>query len=59
MLLYVVRLAQICNVDLSEAVLAKIEQNSRKYPADVFRGKWMKYTEYPQNQAEKEEDSAK
>ncbi|XP_075251262.1 dCTP pyrophosphatase 1-like [Convolutriloba macropyga] len=45
-LLYLVRLAQVCKVDLSEAVKAKIEKNSKKYPADLVRGKWAKYTEY-------------
>jgi NTP pyrophosphatase (non-canonical NTP hydrolase) len=42
-LLYLVRLADKLGVDLNAAAYAKIEQNSRKYPADKARGRMVKY----------------
>ena len=45
-LIYLVRLANVCHVDLPAAVLRKMEQNERKYPADKVRGSSKKYTEY-------------
>ena len=45
-LLYLVRLADVCDVDLGAAVLAKLEKNGAKYPADLVRGSSAKYTEY-------------
>jgi dCTP diphosphatase len=45
-LLYLVRLADRCDVDLSAAVQAKIDLNAAKYPADKVRGSSKKYTEY-------------
>ena len=45
-LLYLVRLADVCEVDLGAAVLAKLEKNGAKYPAELVRGSSAKYTEY-------------
>ena len=45
-LCYLVRLADVCKVDLSSAVLGKIEKNAEKYPADKVRGSSAKYTAY-------------
>lgn len=45
-LLYLVRLADVCHIDLSAAVRAKIEKNARKYPVDQARGSSAKYTAY-------------
>lgn len=45
-LIYLVRLADKCNIDLPSAVLRKIEINKRKYPADQVMGSSKKYTEY-------------
>jgi dCTP diphosphatase len=45
-LLYVVRLADRCGVDLDAAVLAKLVQNRAKYPADKCKGSAAKYTAY-------------
>jgi dCTP diphosphatase len=45
-LLYLIRLADVCGIDLSEAVLAKIARNAAKYPADKARGSSAKYTAY-------------
>ena len=45
-LLYLVRLADKCDVDLAEAVLKKIEKNATKYPAGLVKGSSAKYTAY-------------
>ncbi|KAF0725614.1 hypothetical protein Ae201684_015947 [Aphanomyces euteiches] len=42
-LIYLIRLADRCNVDLPTAALRKIEKNAVKYPA---KGSSKKYTEY-------------
>ncbi|XP_031557340.1 dCTP pyrophosphatase 1-like [Actinia tenebrosa] len=47
-LIYLVRLAEKCHVDLPKEVLAKISLNEQKYPADMVRGSSKKYTEYKQ-----------
>lgn len=36
-------------IDLIDAVKRKIDQNSKKYPADTVRGSAKKYNEYPEN----------
>ena len=46
-LIYLVRLADRCHIDLSEAVLDKFEVNKQKYPVDRVKGSSKKYTEYP------------
>lgn len=43
--LYLVRLADILNIDLIQAANRKIEANSRKYPVEKARGSAKKYTE--------------
>ena len=45
-LIYLVRLADKCRIDLPSAVLRKIEINRQKYPADQVMGSSKKYTEY-------------
>ena len=45
-LLYLVRLADKCDVDLAEAVVKKIEKNAAKYPAGLVKGSSAKYTAY-------------
>ncbi|XP_041038127.1 glutamyl-tRNA(Gln) amidotransferase subunit B, mitochondrial [Carcharodon carcharias] len=45
-LIYLVRLAEKCRIDLPRAVLRKVELNGQKYPADLVRGSAKKYTEY-------------
>lgn len=45
-LIYLVRLAEKCHVDLPKEVVAKIALNSKKYPADLVKGSSKKYTEY-------------
>lgn len=44
-LIYALMLADRLGVDPVEAIAAKLEQNSQKYPADKARGKSDKYTE--------------
>lgn len=45
-LVYLVRLAEKCHVDLPKEVVAKIALNDKKYPADLVKGSSKKYTEY-------------
>lgn len=45
-LVYLVRLADRCQVDLPAAVLRKVELNRLKYPASKVYGKSDKYTAY-------------
>ena len=45
-LLYLCRLADVLDIDLQEAAVAKLKRNAEKYPADQVRGKSGKYTEY-------------
>lgn len=45
-LVYLVRLADRCEIDLPSAVLRKIEKNAEKYPASRAYGKSEKYTAY-------------
>ncbi len=42
-MIYLVRLADKLNVDIEEAVLAKIERNGEKYPVDLAKGNATKY----------------
>ena len=45
-LLYVLRLADKCGIDIAEATEKKLAKNARKYPADRVRGSAKKYSEY-------------
>ena len=45
-LLYTIRMADRCGVDLFAAAKRKIIRNGEKYPADVVRGSSKKYNEY-------------
>lgn len=42
----VLRFAQMNNIDLSTALVNKVEKNNKKYPAEIVRGKNKKYNEY-------------
>jgi dCTP diphosphatase len=44
--LYLVRLSDLCGVDLGAAVLRKLDKNRAKYPAERCRGSSAKYTAY-------------
>ncbi|KAG7386336.1 dCTP pyrophosphatase 1 [Phytophthora pseudosyringae] len=45
-LIYLVRLADKCDVNLPAALNDKIAKNARKYPADLVKGSSKKYNEY-------------
>ncbi|KAF8689590.1 hypothetical protein HU200_041766 [Digitaria exilis] len=45
-LLYLVRLSDMCGVDLGKAALRKMEINARKYPVDQCKGSSKKHTHY-------------
>ena len=45
-MIYLVELAEKLGIDPVEAAKAKLEVNSKKYPATLVRGKASKYTEY-------------
>lgn len=44
--LYLIRLADILNVDLTQAAVQKIRLNAKKYPVSKARGSSRKYTEF-------------
>jgi NTP pyrophosphatase (non-canonical NTP hydrolase) len=43
---YLLRIAEVCGIDLLAATHAKIDLNAKKYPADKARGSNAKYTKY-------------
>ena len=43
---YLLRIAEVCEIDLIDAVNKKIELNEKKYPIDKAKGSNAKYTEY-------------
>ena len=47
-LIYLIRLADILDMDLLDAATAKIEINARKYPVDKARGHANKYSSLPE-----------
>ncbi|KJE95385.1 RS21-C6 protein [Capsaspora owczarzaki ATCC 30864] len=44
-LIYLIRLATVCGIDLPAAAAAKIVENGRKYPTDKSFGSTKKYTD--------------
>ncbi|XP_056001871.1 uncharacterized protein LOC125664837 [Ostrea edulis] len=53
-LIYLVRLADKCQIDLPSAVLKKIDHNGLKYPAHKVKGKNKKYTDYEAESSEEQ-----
>lgn len=45
-LVYLLRIAEVCDIDLLEAANKKISLNAKKYPVDKAKGSNAKYTEY-------------
>ena len=45
-LLYLVRLADKCDIELLEAAQQKLQKNRQKYPVDKVRGSPKKYSDY-------------
>jgi NTP pyrophosphatase (non-canonical NTP hydrolase) len=50
---YLLRIAEVLNIDLIEAANQKIDLNAKKYPADKARGSNAKYTAYEKVKSEK------
>ncbi|QVL45367.1 MAG: nucleotide pyrophosphohydrolase [Methylophilaceae bacterium] len=48
--IYLLRIAEVCGIDLIEAANKKIDLNAKKYPVDKVKGSHAKYTEYAFNQ---------
>lgn len=48
-LLYLVRLSDICGVDLGEAALRKLQLNALKYPVHLSKGSCVKRTQINAN----------
>nr|XP_027120220.1 dCTP pyrophosphatase 1-like [Coffea arabica] len=48
-LLYLIRLSDICGVDLGKAVLRKLELNALKYPVNLCKGSSKKYKQIHNN----------
>jgi NTP pyrophosphatase (non-canonical NTP hydrolase) len=46
---YLLRIAEVLNIDLIEAANQKIVLNAKKYPADKARGSNAKYTAYSED----------
>ena len=42
----VLRIAQMNDIDLSTALVRKVEKSSKKYPVELVKGKNKKYNEY-------------
>ncbi|XP_022145107.1 dCTP pyrophosphatase 1-like [Momordica charantia] len=49
-LLYLVRLADICGIDLGKAALRKLELNAKKYPVKLCKGSSRKHTQICQEE---------
>ena len=49
-LIYLVRMAEMCRVDLPSAVMRKFAKNARKYPTEKAYGSMLKYTAYTDKQ---------
>jgi NTP pyrophosphatase (non-canonical NTP hydrolase) len=45
-LYYLLRMAQLYQIDLLDAFQAKMQQNEQKYPQEKVKGKNLKYNEY-------------
>ena len=45
-MIFLINLADKLGIDPLEAAMDKIEENRKKYPANIVRGKANKYTEY-------------
>ena len=52
-LIYLVDLAEQCQIDLPSAVRDKMKKNAAKYPVHRVQGKSDKYSDYPEYDSEK------
>ncbi|KAJ0397955.1 hypothetical protein ATCC90586_002018 [Pythium insidiosum] len=53
-MIYLIRLADKCNIDLPAAIHDKMIKNANKYPADMVKGSSKKYNEYKRARIDKE-----
>jgi NTP pyrophosphatase (non-canonical NTP hydrolase) len=44
--IYLLRIAEVCGIDLIDAANKKIDLNAKKYPVEKAKGSNAKYTEY-------------
>ncbi|KAH7280718.1 hypothetical protein KP509_36G011000 [Ceratopteris richardii] len=51
-LLYLLRLADVCQINLGDAALKKLKKNALKYPVDRCKGSSKKYTAYKNEEIE-------
>ncbi|XP_022979978.1 dCTP pyrophosphatase 1-like [Cucurbita maxima] len=58
-LLYLVRLADICGIDLGKAALRKLELNAKKYPVKLCKGSSRKHTQISSSEADCNESDGK
>jgi NTP pyrophosphatase (non-canonical NTP hydrolase) len=49
-LIYLIRLADVCDIDLLSAAVRKIDANETRYPAHLARGRASKYDELRSHQ---------
>lgn len=49
---FILRFAQMNNIDLHDALTDKLEKNAKKYPIDMIKGKNLKYTEIQTDEAQ-------
>ncbi|KAK8548346.1 hypothetical protein V6N13_054850 [Hibiscus sabdariffa] len=57
-LLYLVRLSDVCGVDLGKAALRKLELNAIKYPVKLCKGSSKKHTQFDVDKSNVNGDSA-
>jgi NTP pyrophosphatase (non-canonical NTP hydrolase) len=57
-LAYLLRLADVLDVDLERALAEKIEKNRRRYPVDLARGRADKYTQLGEDLRDTDRDAA-
>ncbi|KAE8714505.1 dCTP pyrophosphatase 1 [Hibiscus syriacus] len=57
-LLYLVRLSDICGVDLGKAAMRKMELNAIKYPVKLCKGSFKKHTLFDADESSVNGDSA-
>jgi dCTP diphosphatase len=57
-LLYLVRLSDMCGIDLGQAALRKMGLNAIKYPVDQCKGSSNKHTQYGRTSTEEPDNGS-
>jgi len=52
-LIYLIRLAQVADINLADAIERKLALNAEKYPAHKVRGSARKYSDYSEDKSSK------